>query len=220
MVDWTRIGPRCGVVAPVLAAVTILLATTLDPSFNWLDSALSHTGELPEGASVSASLLFEKPSFFVFNGGLVLTGLVGLPFGVLLFVESRNVFERVGAVTFLLTLLTLAAVGVFYLPKDLHGPAAIAHFLALTVFFWIYGTGAALGGRVRLGLATVWLGIGHLVFWLAWAVWLQSGPIPGLAIPEIVGAIGFGGWSFYVAVQRLREEGHETVLHRALGQES
>lgn len=198
-----RIAIYSGLAAPAIALVTIFVAATIDPNFNWLDSALSNTGELPSGSDVSLALLSEKPSFFVFNGGLILTGLVGLPFAWLLHEDARNPVHSIAAVIFALGLLSLGSVGWFYLPKDLHGTAALVHFVTSTLFLLVYGAGSLLAGRIRFGAATMVLGTVETAFWLLWWFWLSSGPVPGIAIPELVGALTFGGWAFVVAYWKL-----------------
>lgn len=202
MDDYTkrRLCIYSGLAAPIVAFATILIAGALDPGFDWLDSALSDTGKLPDGERVSASLLSEQPSFFVFNGGLILTGLIGLPFAWLLYEDGQNVVHTVGAALFALGLLTLAAVGWFYLPKSGHGTAAVAHFGTSTLFLLVYGTGFLLAGRRRFGLGTITVAVAEIAFWILWGVWLIEGPMPGIAIPELVGAVAFGGWAFTVAL--------------------
>lgn len=192
-----------GLLAPVVAALGILGATLLDPSFAWTSSALSDTGALPDGRSVTWSFVGSNPQFLVFNGGLILTGIVGLPFTATLWSRARNVPHRIGVVAFAAAIVALALVGVFHLPRPPHGAVAITHYFAATVALWTFGTGSVLAGAVRRGLATIWLGIGHLLFWLVWAAVLSSGPISGLAIPETVGAAIFGGWVVATALEEL-----------------
>lgn len=199
------LGLGCGVAAPVVAAVAILVATTLDPGFSWLDSALSHTGELPAGRSLSLALLAERPQFLAFDGGLLLAGLLGLPFAAVLYGDAEHGLERAGAVVFGVAVLLLAGVGVFYLPKALHGPVAIGHFLATTLFFVVYGAGAVRAGRRRFGAATAALTVVHVLGWLVWAIWLADDLVPGIALPEAFGAVLFGGWTLLVAARRLRD---------------
>ncbi|MCL9812939.1 DUF998 domain-containing protein [Natranaeroarchaeum aerophilus] len=191
-----------GLIAPAIAAVTILAATLVDPGFVWADDALSNLGELPAGESVTLSFLVDTPQFALFNGGLILTGLVGLPFAWRLWVDADHPLQRVGAAQFAGALIALALVGVYYIPRDPHGAVAIAHYLLGIVFMWTHGTGSVLAGRTRWGLVTIWLGIVHLVAWLVWAA-LLTGQIPGLAIPETVGALIFGGWSAVAAREKL-----------------
>lgn len=191
-----------GLVAPAIAAVTILAATLVDPGFVWADDALSNLGELPAGESITLSFLAGAPEFALFNGGLILTGLVGLPFAWRLWTDADHILHRVGALQFAGALIALALVGVYYIPREPHGAVAIAHYLLGIVFMWTYGTGSVLAGRTRWGLVTIWLGIVHLMAWLVWAAAL-TGPIPGLAIPETVGAAIFGGWSAVAAREKL-----------------
>lgn len=191
-----------GLIAPAIAAVTILAATLVDPGFVWADDALSNLGELPAGESITLSFLAESPEFALFNGGLILTGIVGLAFAWRLWADAENWFLRIGALQFAGALIALALVGVYYIPREPHGAVAIAHYLLGIVFLWTHGTGSVLAGRVRWGLVTIWLGIVHLVAWLVWAA-LLTGPIPGLAIPETVGAAIFGGWAAVAAREKL-----------------
>lgn len=192
-----------GLVAPLVAAVGILTATLADPSFAWATSALSDTGALPDGRSVTWSFVGANPQFLLFNGGLILTGVLGLPFILTLWSRAENVPHRIGVAAFLIAIVALGLVGVFHLPRPPHGAVAISHYLAATITLWTYGTGSVLAGAVRRGLVTIWLGIGHLLFWLVWAAVLSSGPIPGLAIPETVGAAIFGGWVVATALEEL-----------------
>lgn len=198
-----HVASACGVVGPAVAATAILAATLVDPQFVWTNSALSDTGALPDGQSITWSFVGSSPQFLVFNGGLILTGVIGMPFSGVLWARSETLFQRLGVVAFGVALVALALVGVFHLPRDPHGMVAITHYLAATVALWLYGTGSALAGRVRWGLVTLWLGIVHLLFWLVWAAALSSGPIPGLAIPETVGAAIFGGWTAATALGEL-----------------
>lgn len=202
-------GLACGLAAPLVALLAIVAATTLDPGFAWLESALSDTGALPAGRTVSLSLFADRPQFLAFNGGLVLSGALGLPFAGVLYADARNRLERAGAVVYGLAALSLAGVGVFFLPRPPHGAVAIGHYLATTLCFAVYGVGAARAGDRRFGQVTATLAPLHLLGWTVWAVALADGPVPGLAVPETFGALLFGGWSFVVAAWKLRADARE-----------
>ncbi|GAB3683434.1 hypothetical protein GCM10028857_10980 [Salinarchaeum chitinilyticum] len=199
---------RAGIVAPPIALVGILLATIVDPSFSWLDSALSHTGEMPPGRTISVDLLVDRPSFFLFNGSLLLAGLGGLPFAALLYREAEHPLKRSGIVTLVVALLSLAAVGVFHLPHSWHAPAAIVHFIATMGFLLIYGLGLAETGEVRRGAVTAGLGVLVLGTWLLWTLVLTDA---GIAIPEMVGALALGGWVVTEAFRALEATERSTV---------
>jgi hypothetical membrane protein len=199
---------RTGLVAPPVALGGILLATLVDPSFSWIDSALSHTGELPPGRSISIGLVLDRPSFLLFNGSLIVTGLVGLPFAWLLYVDADHALKRSGAATLAVALLSLAAVGVFHLPHGWHAPSAIVHFIATMGFLWLYGIGMAQSGEPRRGGVTAALGFVVLGTWLLWTFATNA----GIAIPEYVGALALSGWVMSDAFRRLEARDREAAV--------
>jgi len=76
MVDLKRTTAVCGVIAPTVALVAIFASTALTPSFSWTGTSLSRVGR--QG----------KPAAALFNLGLVVGGVVGLPFVWRSWVES------------------------------------------------------------------------------------------------------------------------------------
>lgn len=167
-----------GLASSLVGFATTLAAAALSPTFSWTADALSDLG-----AATAANP-------WLFNGGLVAAGLIGLPFAGLLVRRARHALERVGAVAVGGSVAALALVGAFPTGTPEHFPVAVAYFALFTVAMWLHGTGAALAGDVRRGLGAVWLGIAH---GLAWLVWAAVGPA-GLAIPEIVGSALLLAW--------------------------
>jgi hypothetical membrane protein len=188
---------------PLVLVTSSVLPTLLAPWFEWTENALSDLGRLPEGESLSVALFVSRPEFAIFNGGLVLAGLIGLPFGWWLFDEADTHFERAGACVFSVSMALLASIGVFYIPHELHGVSAISHFLTAVVSLLLYGTGMALGGRLRAGLVTAGCGIAYLLTWVVWGVVLAPTYPTSIAIPEFVSGLFFGGWVLVVASSRL-----------------
>lgn len=193
----------CGLVAPIVALGAIFLSTLLASSatFTWRGRALSHMGEA--GAE----------TFWLFNGGLVAAGLIGIPFGWLMFRETRNRLEQVGVALLWIGVIGLVGVGVFfighteyYLPVDLHALAALTVFAGAPFAKWLYASGAALAGDARLAIATFWLGIVHPMTWMLWLLSVQgrSDPMAWFAVPEMVAAVAFGGWIVLLAIDQLR----------------
>ena len=179
MTDSRRIAAATGVVSAALALGGILVATFVSSSFTWTEAALSDMGR-PGTAT-----------YWLFNGALVAAGALGVPFAYALLADAGNAVQRVGVALFLVTVAAMAAVGVLHLPKDGHGLAAVAHYLGATLFLWVWGTGEALAGRVRRGLATVWLANAHA---LVWALWAGLVAPKWFAAAEYAGALIFGGW--------------------------
>ncbi len=185
-----RVTAAAGLAAPTLALGSILVATLLSPSFTWSGAALSDMGRPNE------------PTFRLFNGGLVAAGVVGLPFAYALYGRAENAVQTAGAVAFVLATALMGLVGVFHLPRAGHGITAIAHYLFATVTLWVWGSGEALAGDVRRGLATVWLGIGHVLLWIGWAGLLAPDWFAGA---EFAGAAVFGVWTVATARRLLRQ---------------
>lgn len=184
MTDSRRIAAVTGVASAALALGGILVATLVSSSFTWTEAALSDMGR-PGTAT-----------YWLFNGALVAAGALGFPFAYALLADARNAVQRVGVGLFLVTVAAMAMVGVLHLPKDGHGLAAVTHYFGATLFLWVWGTGEALAGRVRRGLATVWLANVHVLMWTLWAGLVAP---EWFAAAEYAGALIFGGWVLFTA---------------------
>lgn len=172
--DWS------GVAGALVGFGTTLLATALSPAFSWTGSALSDLG-----ARTAATPL-------LFNGVLVVAGVVALPFAAVLWRTAGHRVERVGAVAFAATVVSLVLIGAFPTGTDPHLPASVGFFVLLTLTLWIHGSGAVLSGTPARGLASLWLGIAHVVVWTAWLAGLRLGD--GIAIPEFAGSLVLLVW--------------------------
>ena len=206
--DVRRLATYCGVAAPAVALGAVALATVVasPETFTWRGRALSDMGR------------YGTRTFVLFNGGLILGGLLGLPFAWRLWITARDPFERVGIAALVVATLGLIGVGVFfiehtafYLERDLHGPAAMTYFVLAPFAQWLYGTGAVRAGRIREGLASFWLGIAHPLVWLGWLLFLLArtpGPdsMAWFAVPEFVAALAVGCWFVVLAADLRRSD--------------
>ncbi|WP_161973227.1 DUF998 domain-containing protein [Halostella litorea] len=179
MTDFRRLAAATGLVAPVLAVGSFTLATTLSPTFTWSGAALSDMGRPSE------------PTYWLFNGGLVAAGVVGLPFTYALSSAARNAVHRAGVAAFAVAVACMGLVGVFHLPRAGHAAVAIGHYLFATVTLVVWGAGDVLAGDRRLGVGTVGLGVGHVAMWVGWGVTLAPA---FFAAAEAAGAAIFAGW--------------------------
>ena len=184
MTDLGRLGRASGVAFPVVSLGAILLATLVSPTFTWTGSALSDLGAAGE------------PTALLFNGGLVLTGLVALPFVAWRYRRGRNRLERAGAAVLAVSAALGALVGVFPTGTPLHVPVALGFFLAIPVALWTHGAGAYRGGRTRDAAVALVAGALDPAAWLVWALVGQD-LAPGLALPETVGILGLHAWVLY-----------------------
>ncbi|MCU4740406.1 DUF998 domain-containing protein [Natronoglomus mannanivorans] len=199
MADKRRIAAGFGIATPIVTLGAILLATLVAPpeTFTWSDRALSDMGR-PDAAT-----------FWLFNGGLVVGGLLGVPFVWRLWVGARNTLERAGTVCYGLAIVGMFFVGVFflehtawYLETELHAPAALAFFGLAPVSNWILGAGAVYAGDRTWGLVTVGAGIAHVLTWVIWILYVTTTatrPMAWFAVPEMVAAVLFGGWTVLAA---------------------
>ncbi|RKD95664.1 DUF998 domain-containing protein [Halopiger aswanensis] len=194
-----RVATHCGLAAAVVGLGAVLLATVIaaPETFTWRGAALSDMGR------------YGTRTFPLFNGGLVLSGLLGVPFGWRLWHASETALERVGVALLVVATIGLVGVGVFflghtewYLERSFHGPAALTYFAAAPLAQWCYGTGAVLAGRLRRGLVSIWLAVVHPLAWLGWLSFLVAGGDAGawFAVPEFVAAVAFGAWIGFLAV--------------------
>lgn len=189
-----RASAWAGVASPAVALGTMLLATLLSPEFAWTGNALSNLG----GAGGPENPASTTLTRLLFNGGLILGGLFGLAFGYVLLRRARNLVERLGVLAFGASITAMGLVGVFPQDTDPHFPVAVAFYLLLSVALWVYGLGNLLAGERRRGALTVVLGFLNIGAWVAWGL---GGDVtrPGLAIPEIAGALILAGWALWTA---------------------
>jgi len=205
---------QLGYVAPILSVGFIFLGTVVDPAFNWRSRSLSSIGKAT-GQSLLALGSLDQLAFTLFNGGLLLAPLLGIPFAYLLWTDAAGRTERAAIVLMVVTLLSNGGVGVAYLD----GPFASLHFLtAMGAFFgtqitlWVHGSGLVLRGASRSGLQAIWLSNVAAIVWVVWML-LEAFLFTGdgdtwtyFAVPEFVAALAFGSWVVLQARRVLAEQ--------------
>lgn len=182
MTSWNRIAAQCGIIGLVVFYGSVLLAVTLSSSFQWTANALSDLGAVG------------TPHAWIFNGGLVLSGLFFLVFISGAFRHSSRRVELIGAFVIAFVYFLSILVGIFPYPMPLHDPIALVQFLLIPVGLWIYGTGNVLRGASRLGAVTIGLGIGALVA-NGWLIVVFETGSSGLAVPELAITIPLDTWA-------------------------
>ncbi|MHB9286038.1 DUF998 domain-containing protein [Halobacteriales archaeon Cl-PHB] len=182
-----------GAAGVLVTFAAILVATLVSPAFRWTAHALSNLG-------VTATAPGTGTTVVLFNGGLILGGLVSLGFAHYLVQTAETGLGTAAGVSFGLTTLLLAAIGVFPQDQSLHVPVAVGFYLLVSVTLALAGV-AAYRRRDRTWAAvSVGLGAVNLAVWVAWGM---TGGVRrgGLAIPEILGALAFALW-VVLAVRR------------------
>lgn len=188
----TRLSAALGVAAVLASFLCILTAVLTAPWFSWVANDLSDLG------------ISDGPERWLFNYGLILTGLVGLGFLPALRATARNRAHRLSLVPFAVAMVAVAGVGVF--PADRlrpHALSAVTAYLAFMATPVVYGVGDLLAGARNRGAATIGSAVVHLGVWVL-AVTSLRGTLTGIAVPEFLGAALFNAWVLSTAVRAWR----------------
>jgi hypothetical membrane protein len=193
MVESEELLPWSGVIAVIVTIGSTLLATVVSPAFVWRENALSNLGVT--GTNVGTIV-----TAVLFNGGLIVGGLLGLVFCLGLARRAADRIDQLVVILLGVTLVLMALIGVFPQNTSPHAGVASLFFFMITVTLLAEGFGAVRDGANRWGAISLVAGAVNLGVWIAWGT---AGPVmrDGLAIPEIAGAVVFGGW---VAVRAFR----------------
>lgn len=180
-------GPILGVAALVVTFGGIVVAIALSPAFSVGSNALSNLGDAGDPAGTTTTEL-------LFNGGLILGGLAGAGFGAWLFTQCENHLQRLGTGVFVAALLSMGAVGVFPQDGPYHFQVAVGFYMLFSLGALLSAIGQFLAKARRLAVVSVATGSGNLLTWIGWT---QTGGLdqPGLAIPELIGAVLVGVWT-------------------------
>lgn len=185
----THIAAQCGLIGLVIFYGSVLVAVALSPSFRWTANSLSDLGAV--GAPVA----------WMFNGGLILSGLFFLVFAYGVFVDSTHWVESLGALVIAIMYFLSILVGLFPVPHPLHDVLAVMVFLLTPVGLWIYGTGNVVRGVRGLGVLTIGLGLVIPVAIVGLFTVVAEGP-SGVALPELGATVVFDIW-VVLTVRRL-----------------
>lgn len=192
--DWlaTWAGP-----AAVAVVLTVVLSSALTTHwFSWTDNALTDLGHHRVGHA------------WLFNLGLVASGLLGSVFVARVALQSRNLAHRLGATGLLASTVLLAGMGAFPRETGLHQPVTFGFVAALSYGLLVYGIGDFVCEATRRGVATTWLATTTVTAWGVWvAAYLTAsvGPSqgPGTALPQFATLLSLGGF-VALSTRRLR----------------
>ncbi|NHN61565.1 MULTISPECIES: DUF998 domain-containing protein [Halorussus] len=188
----TRFSAVLGVAAVLVSFLGILGGVSTAPWFSWASNDLSDLG-------ISAG-----PERWLFNYGLILSGIVGLGFLPALCATARHRAHRLALVPFAVAMVAVAGVGVF--PADqpqAHALSAVTAYVAFVATPVVYGVGDLLAGAGNRGAATIASAVIHLGLWVL-AVASLGETLTGIAVPEFVGATLFNAWVLYTAFRAWR----------------
>ena len=169
-----EIGGICGITAPIVAYVFILISILVYPDFSWADNALSDLGAVDTAYNN------------IFNFGLILAGILGIIFvlAIIQFTESNIGYVGIGG--FGAGMVSLILIGIF--------PSGTSpHFAVSIMFFSFTIAGLAIFGLDQfLDMEYVWSAIiwSSIILSAAAVGILYTTPFDlGAAIPEFLGTI-------------------------------
>jgi len=184
---WMKISGISGIIAPIIAFTSILLAIVYSPSFSWKENALSDLG-VQEGVTA-----------VLFNTGLIISGILAILFATGLFTFLQgNLLGRIGALVLVLDAFALVAIGVF--PenvKPVHFYASVAFFTLFPISLLFLGTAFLRTSKMKSGLFTFIVAIVAAIVWI----------IPfgrGVAIPETLSALLASTWAIILGFKMLQ----------------
>jgi Predicted membrane protein len=189
----SRVTAYAGVAGAAVAFGAIAVAVALAPWFSVTGDALSDLGRRSARSAP------------VFNGGLVVAGTLGVTFVARLTTTETGRVRRLGQVVLFGAMAALAGIGLVPVdhPSGLHTPVSVTFFVALTYGLALDGTASVLVGRRHVGLGTVWLAFANATGWLVYAMVASGSASPGVALPELVGAVAVAAWAV-TKTRRLR----------------
>jgi hypothetical membrane protein len=171
----------CGVLTPIVAFSCILSAIASYPQFSWFDNALSDLG------------VVSGITMWLFNVGLIFSGVLALAFGIGLFVLFRkSIASQVGCSVFVLSCLALIAIGVF--PErtgQTHLLVSVMFFVLLPISLLILVISMGIEKQIRMASFTLAL---FFVAALPWVLEFTLHYVAGVAIPETISGLAGSVW--------------------------
>ena len=122
-----RIYRYAGILAPIVALGSIILAILTHPWFSFSENAISDLGAI------------DVEKNYILNYGLVISGILATIYSIGLYGEQRSDLGRFGSLLFLIASLFLTMIGVFPEGTPLHFPISVSFFILMYVSILLIG---------------------------------------------------------------------------------
>ncbi|MEM3725737.1 MAG: DUF998 domain-containing protein [Candidatus Bathyarchaeia archaeon] len=190
---WFKVAALSGIITPIVAFSCIALAIAYYPPFSWTDNALSDLG------------VVEGITSIVFNGGLIVSGILATIFAVGLYAYlGESTVGKAGSLLFVLDTLALMLIGVF--PENVkptHYYVSVMFFMLFPIAMLVLTATFLKKVKTKMGLFT------FLVAAFAAAVWIIQWTVgfgSNVAIPETLSALAASAWAIVLGVKMLKEK--------------
>jgi hypothetical membrane protein len=190
---WFKTAALSGIITPIMAFSCIALAIAYYPPFSWTDKALSDLG------------VVEGVTSIVFNGGLIVSGILALIFavGVYNYLSGSNL-GKAGSLIFVLDTLALMLIGVF--PENIeptHYYVSVMFFMLFPIAMLVLTAAFLMSAKAKMGLFTFLVAAFAATVWIIqWTVGFGS----NVAIPETLSALAASAWTIVLSVKMLKEK--------------
>jgi len=177
-----------GIVSAIIPYLFILTSIVLSPWFNFYDNALSDLGNIARNSYVA----------YIFNWGLVITGLFAASFALFLSYVKYSWKFLIWTPLLLVASADLFLIGVF--SEDvgrMHGIVSIIFFLMTIVTMFVYSFLSWPLGSPKVGALALIFGFVSTV------VWFGDWPWSGLAIQELATVMMASVWLILVSFKNV-----------------
>lgn len=186
--------PILGFAAVTIPYVLIAISIALSPWFSWFNNALSDLGNTSNALNTSSG------AAYFFNFGLIISGVLGTLFSLLLLREERFSWKfMVWIVPLSLGTIDLALIGIFNESfGSIHLVVSVIFFFLTAISLLLYSYVSFPLGTPRTGAVALGLGIFCAMIWVARLPW------QGVAIQESVTSLSISMLVLMVAIKRMR----------------
>ncbi|MCD6380865.1 MAG: DUF998 domain-containing protein [Candidatus Odinarchaeota archaeon] len=175
-----------GLMVPFIAFGSIGLAIYTHPWFSFDKNALSDLGAI------------WVPDNYIFNVGLIISGLMAIPFFLVLFYHFKDFIGKIGSIVFLMAIVSLISIGLFPEGTSIHYFVSVSFFMLSLVALLMMGASLTLRNRK--------IGIFLLFDILLSAAFSLIPKWPAIAIPETIGSFGICVWVATVSICIIKEK--------------
>lgn len=193
--SWLKTAALSGILTPIIAFACILTAIALYSPFSWTDNALSDLGVV-EGATA-----------IIFNGGLIISGILALIFAVGMHLYLKeSALGKIGSFLFALDALALMAIGVFPEKTSPHFPASVAFFALFPLAMIFTSVALIKKGEKKMAIFSLLAAVFSITVWTLYYVTHFA---KGVAIPETLTSLAVSAWALTFGFKILRQLKHQ-----------
>jgi len=167
-----------GLLAPIVAFLSIALAILTHPWFSLTDNAISDLGAL------------DVEDNYILNIGLIVSGLLGIVFACGLYESLTSNLGKAGSIILLFGCLSLFLVGVFPEGTELHFPVSISFFILTALGILVVGL-SFYESNQRYSVFTEFLIVSGFILTVN-----ALSNFEGVAVAELIAGIIFSIWVY------------------------